>query len=428
MYKDNIDPDLFWEDDGIAYVATSGINLQTVDLTTGNFSASRSLWNGSTGIYLEGPHIYKKDGYYYLLTAEGGSGVNHAVTMARSREIYGPYEGYSGNPVLTNAKTTEYFQNVGHADLFKDANGNWWTSALAWRSGPQALVYPMGRETVLSPVTWNEGEWPVFSPVRGVYSGWSTPLSEDDISDGTSIYSPDIIDFEPGSNIPEHFGYWRWPVSESYVVSPPDHPNMLQLNPSSFSISAGAKNITLGYLAPNLNLSLIMRRQTDTLFQYNVDVSFRPELDGEEAGVTLYLNQVQNMALGIVMLPMSNTTNSTASTLAPYLRFIVSGLGGLETNIPPPLVTPVPASWLADPVRLYIRAENETYYTFSAASSSKPYETIYMGTAPATIVSGGTGDFTGSLVGAYATSNGGNGTTPAYISRWRYRGIAQRVV
>jgi beta-xylosidase len=139
-----IDPDIFWGADGTTYVATAGTFLQTVDLEIGNFSEPRSIWNGTTGEFLEGPHLYKKDGYYYLLVAEEGSVLNHSVSMARSKDIWGPYESGPANPILSNAHTSEYFQNVGHTDLFQDAHGQWWSAALAWRSGPEAVTYPMG--------------------------------------------------------------------------------------------------------------------------------------------------------------------------------------------------------------------------------------------------------------------------------------------
>jgi beta-xylosidase len=94
----------------------------------------------------EGPHIFRKDGYYYLLVAEGrlkveillasfgsdrqagGTGVNHMVTMARATTIDGPYKSNPSNPILTNANTSTYFQTVGHADLFQDASGNWFVT------------------------------------------------------------------------------------------------------------------------------------------------------------------------------------------------------------------------------------------------------------------------------------------------------------
>ncbi|EAU31779.1 predicted protein [Aspergillus terreus NIH2624] len=171
----DIDPDIFWDDDGIAYVSYAGISQQTIDLETGATGPATKIWAGSGGRTREGPHIYKKDGWYYLCIGEGGTELDHRQTIARSRNVTGPFEGYSGNPILTNANTTEYFQTVGHADLFHDSNGKWWGIALATRSGPAWRVYPMGRETVLFPVTWKEGEWPILEPVRGEMSGWKLP-------------------------------------------------------------------------------------------------------------------------------------------------------------------------------------------------------------------------------------------------------------
>ncbi|KAM6507174.1 hypothetical protein FALCPG4_018556 [Fusarium falciforme] len=364
-----IDPDIFWDDDGTAYIASAGTYLQTVDLETGILSKPRNIWNGTTGKFLEGPHIYRRDGYYYLMVAEGGSGLHHSVTISRSTDIWGPYESYPENPVLTNRNTTEYFQNIGHADLFHDARGQWWAAALAWRSGPEGKSYPMGRETVLTPVTWGGRRM-------------------------ASLYAR--------------------------------HPNTLRLSPSHANITAGWENYTAGYQI--VNLTMITRLQTATLFEYSVDVSFQPSASDEEVGVTVFLNQVQNINLGIVMLRADVTTKAnTNSMLVPHFRFLVSGLGSEEKNIPVPSIKPVPEAWLRGPIRLSIRAENATHYTFYAASSSQPKITYELGQAPATVVSGGMGPFTGSLIGVYATSNGGNGCTQSYISRWRYRNVAQEV-
>ncbi|KAH7008935.1 glycosyl hydrolase [Ilyonectria destructans] len=360
-----------------------------------------------------GGPTYRKDGYYYLMVAEGGSGMNHSVTIARSTNIWGPYESYAENPVLTNRNTTEYFQNIGHADLFQDARGRWWSATLAWRSGPEGKTYPMGRETVLTPAAWEEGGWPDFTPVRGVESGWYLPSSRDIPGDGIFIDEPDVVDFKPNSTIPANFGYWRWPDRDAYTVSPPGHANTLRLTPSFANITAGWRNYTAGYQIANL--TMVTRLQTATIFQYSVDVSFTPKARDEEVGVTVFLNQVQNINLGIVMLPADEAANST---LVPHFRFLVSGLGSDEKNVPAPSVKPVPQSWLLDPIRLSIRAENSTHYTFYAASSSQPKIVYELGQAPATIVSGGMGPFTGALLGVYATSNGGPGSTESYVSRW----------
>lgn len=111
--------------------------LQQIDLETGEVTESISIWNGTGLPYPEGPHIYKKDGWYYLLIAEGGTELGHRANIARSRKITGPYESDPSNPMLSNNDTGEYFQTVGHADLFQDGNGEWWGLALATRSGPE---------------------------------------------------------------------------------------------------------------------------------------------------------------------------------------------------------------------------------------------------------------------------------------------------
>ncbi|KAF5863948.1 hypothetical protein ETB97_009055 [Aspergillus alliaceus] len=86
----SIDPDLFWDDGRTVCVAIAGTNLQMIDLKTGTVGISKQIWNGTTGTFLEGARLYKKDGHYYLMTAEGGSGMNHSVTIARLRNIMGP--------------------------------------------------------------------------------------------------------------------------------------------------------------------------------------------------------------------------------------------------------------------------------------------------------------------------------------------------
>jgi beta-xylosidase len=396
---DYIDPDIFWDCDGKAYITSAGTYLQEVDLRNGSLSEPLSIWNGSQGVFLEGPHIYFKDDFYYLLVAEGGSGLNHSVTIARSRNITGPYEDNPSNPVLTNRNTTEYFQNIGHADLFQDAHGNWWSAALAWRSGPEATSYPMGRETVFTPVEWPSGGWPTFAPVRGIEQGHKLRQSLHVEGDGPFIARPDDVDFTPGSKLPRNFIYWHWPQKTAYVVSPPDHPGTLQLTPSSFSITDGYENITAGYDIGHR--TLVARKQTDTLFQYSVDIKFAPKAANEEVGVTAYLNQVQNHALGIVNMQMNASINATAGQQsALYFRFITSSKGSLESLDKTLVLVPVPEEWKQSPIRLYIQAQNETHYTFSAASTKKISDKRVIALGEASTLIGGQGDFTG----AYRTT------------------------
>ncbi|KFX89152.1 hypothetical protein V490_07202 [Pseudogymnoascus sp. VKM F-3557] len=119
----------------------------------------------------------------------------------------GPYESYAGNPILTNKGTDEYFQTVGHADFFTDREGNWWGAALSTRSGSDFAIYPMGRETVLYPVSWPEGGWPVAEPVRGEMSGWHRPAVAPPRPDEIVVDGADVVDFGHGEKIPENWGH-----------------------------------------------------------------------------------------------------------------------------------------------------------------------------------------------------------------------------
>ncbi|KAI1773395.1 glycoside hydrolase family 43 protein [Hypoxylon cercidicola] len=437
-----IDPDLFWDDnddnddaDGRLYVATQGVVLQELDLATGELSQPPvSLWNGTGGAWPEGPHLYRRDGWYYLVIAEGGTELNHSVTVARSRGVAGPYEAYARNPVLTNRGTAEYFQTVGHGDLFQDAAGNWWGMALATRCGPTYAVYPMGREAVLFPVTWEEGAWPVLQPVRGAMSGWPLPPAnrEDVPGDGPFNSDPDVYDFSEGSSIPRNLVYWRVPRAGAFTTTA----DGLQIVPSRNNLTGTPLSATTPELSGQRGLSFVGRRQTDTLFTYSVDLTFRPRQPGQEAGVAVFLTQVNHIDLGVVLLAgagnSSNSTCASRQTRQLALRFRAEGTGGA----PEPQIIAIPEDWLdgdAVRIRLQIEAANATHYSLAAMPAADPDARILVGTASAALVSGGNGSFVGSLVGAYATCNGAGAGVEcpeggnAYFNRWRYSGMGQYI-
>jgi beta-xylosidase len=418
-----IDPDLFWDDDGKSYSATQSIILQELNLDTGALSPAVSLWNGTGGVWPEGPHLYKKDGFYYLLIAEGGTATDHSVTMARSKNLKGPYVAYERNPVLTARGTNEFFQTVGHADLFQDTNGNWWGVALATRSGPEYQIYPMGRETVLFPVTWKEGEYPVASTVRGKMSGWPLPKPTRDIpGDGPFNGDPDVYDFNStAAAIPKHFVYWRVPRVGTFTPTAQG----LQVVPSRNNLTG---QMTPKELTGQAGLSFVGRRQTDTQFKFSVDVSLAPGTQNTEAGVTVFLTQYNHLDLGLVR------TNGALS-----LRFRAEAQD-VSVPVPASVTVALPASWAAatGAIRLEIHAANRTHYTFSAGRVSSNGDVAEcskktVAAASAQLVSAGTGTFVGSLVGVYATCNGdGSGTScpqgeNAYFQRWRYTGEAQAI-
>ena len=168
LKQQGIDPSLYFENGKCYMVSNPGdaIWLCEINPKTGEqLSESKKLWQGDGGRYPEGPHIYKKDGYYYLLISEGGTELAHHLTIARSKNIEGPYESNPANPILTNCSRlgqSLQIQGTGHGDLVQAANGSWWMVFLAYRNYGGSYHH-LGRETYLAPVEWKEGEWPVVN-------------------------------------------------------------------------------------------------------------------------------------------------------------------------------------------------------------------------------------------------------------------------
>jgi beta-xylosidase len=165
-----IDPSLFFDpSSGKAYLVGSRspgpstkIACFQIDVETGEkLSEEKELWHGTGGIYPEGPHIYLHNSYYYLIIAEGGTHEGHAVTMARSKSLSGPWEASPKNPILSAAGTDRYVQCTGHCEVFEDKNGEWWGVCLGIRMGALGL-YGLGRETFLVKGKWSEDGWLSF--------------------------------------------------------------------------------------------------------------------------------------------------------------------------------------------------------------------------------------------------------------------------
>ena len=186
-----IDPSLFFDDDGRAWYVGNWIPpdpefegqaeiwLQEVDIEASRLIGERHyLWRGCCGgVWAEGPHIYKRDGWYYLLISEGGTSFDHAMAIATAPDITGPYVSNARNPVLTHRHLSYDYpiSGVGHADLVELEDGRWYSVALGWRlvDGQYGIL---GRESFLVPVVWEQEPypwkehqhwWPVFSPESG---------------------------------------------------------------------------------------------------------------------------------------------------------------------------------------------------------------------------------------------------------------------
>lgn len=191
---EGIDPSLFFDQDGTAWVVNNGmpegepryeghraIWIQQFDLASMKLVGPRKvLVDGGAKPatqpqYVEGPHLFRRGGYYYLNTAEGGTGEQHAEMIYRSRKVTGPYVPWDGNPILTQRDLApgrpHPVTSTGHAQLVELKDGSWWAvflGTLPYRGNQ----YNLGRETFLLPVTWHDG-WPVILP-----HGKSVPMVE----------------------------------------------------------------------------------------------------------------------------------------------------------------------------------------------------------------------------------------------------------
>ncbi len=188
LNSSGFDPSLFHDDDGRkwllnmvwdhrpGYPQFGGILSQEYD------PAQRQLIGPVTNMFagsplglVEGPHLYKRDGYYYLLTAEGGTFLTHAATVARARKLTGPYEIMPGNPLISSAHNGRLrLQSSGHGSFVENADGSWLLAHLCRRPRDGRSI--LGRETALQPIEWRDG-WPCLA------SGGQEPLDEVKVPD-----------------------------------------------------------------------------------------------------------------------------------------------------------------------------------------------------------------------------------------------------
>ncbi len=280
-----IDPSLMWDEDGKAYYVghgnlsgqqawkdQQGVWLQQLDLQKQKLFGRRSqltFGHANNAVWTEGPHLYKINGNYLLMVAEGGTGFNHSVTVHHSKDIWGPYISDSINPVLSHRHLGKEFpvHSVGHADLVQTQNGDWWSVMLGkrWVDGHTLLA----RETFLSPVVF-EGKTPVFNPGIGHLSA--------------EQQRPDLP-WTPFEKSParDNFSNEQLALEWNFLRTP--HKKWYALNNEKLSLQL--RKETLSELS---NPSLVARRIEHHNFTASMSMSFSPVSENEIAGMTLYRN------------------------------------------------------------------------------------------------------------------------------------------
>lgn len=224
-----IDPSLFFDEDGACYYIGQRENsaggqyfgdceiwIQRLDPAAMKLTGeAKAVLYGfqRRAVWPEGPHLYRKDGYYYILHAESGTEQNHCVVIARSRNVWGPYEYCPFNPILTHRHLGKSYPVtcVGHGDLVEDRHGNWYMVMLGCR--PQQGYTLMGRETFLAEVVWEDG-WPVVNPGIGrLKSSLEVPGEIQEMT----VPEKRVYDFS-GTKLPAEFVMLRNPAPGTVSV------------------------------------------------------------------------------------------------------------------------------------------------------------------------------------------------------------------
>lgn len=167
--QDGIDPSFFFEDGKTYFMSTGkddfgnqGIIQSQIDLQTGvKLTPSRCVWKGTGGRFVEGPHLYRIGGYYYIFASEGGTEYGHMITLCRGGSPWGPFENAPNNPILTNRNKAPYpIQAIGHGELVTGTDGNWYLVSLGFRQIDTWMPFHhLGREVFLTPVWETEDGW-----------------------------------------------------------------------------------------------------------------------------------------------------------------------------------------------------------------------------------------------------------------------------
>jgi xylan 1,4-beta-xylosidase len=389
-----IDPSLFFDDDGKVYLTTAGssgcaarICQSEIDIKTGKrLSEIKPLWSGTGGSSPEGPHLYKLNGYYYLMIAEGGTEYGHGETIARSRSPWSPFEAYSRNPILTHRNfKASLIQGTGHVDLVQAHDGSWWAVFLGFRPASR-LAHHLGRETFLAPVTWSDDGWPIING-----SGTVTPRM-------AVRTLPQELQPAP-------------PVRDEFSASKLDLPwNFVRnLDTSRWSLTERAGWLRLKGSAATLEDTeappvFVGRRQQHFDGEILAQIDFQPTRPGEEAGLALRMNNRHHYEFGITQMNGERVV---------YLRYVIGSIRAEAAQKP----------IRAGHVRLQIRSSPETY-RFSYAVGDGPFQVI--GEVETRYLSSEVADgFNGVFVGMFATGRGKNSAAPADFDWFEYKALAK---
>lgn len=289
LNSSGFDPSFFHADDGRKWYLNmvwdhrpdrsffNGIVMQEYDAANQLLVGEPEyIFRGTELDYTEAPHLYRFGDYYYLLTAEGGTGYGHAITVARSTSINGPYDADPNGPMVTTRNDPDWpLQRAGHGDLVELADGSIYTVFLVSRLFGESRHSPLGRETAIQPVELTDDGW------LRLPGGNALPVASIDAPGLSQAEHDPIIehdDFNDASlNIVYQWLRTPWP-QEIYSLS--ERPGYLRL---------------FGQESPGslFRQSLVARRQSSERFTAETSLEFEPRNFQQMAGLIIYYNSAK---------------------------------------------------------------------------------------------------------------------------------------
>lgn len=377
-----IDPSFLFDSDGKAYIVNNdspdgpplydghrAIHIHDFDWKSGKVTGEPVIIvNGGVDIsekpvWIEGPHLYHIGEKYFLMCAEGGTGPDHREVIFESNSPKGPFKPCRINPILTQKDLNPLRQNAvtcaGHADLVEDVNGNWWAVFLAVRPYGTEGHDIMGRETFIHPVEWVDGQ-PVITAPHEVLVPHAQPESHSELWNAQGL-AKDAF-------------FIRNPQSDSFKV---DSSGRLRLKASDVKVT------------DHKSASAIGRWATENAFTVTATLDeFTPVYGEDIAGILLYQDDGCNIVLGKSLDPEGHD----CVKLTAISKGVLTHMASLRLK-----------STLT-PVKLKVEADGKGHYIFSAAEGDGPYRLIGIPIPASNISTSTAGNFTGTMVGVYATA------------------------
>ncbi len=269
--EDGIDPSLFHDEDGRHYMLLNrGARILELDNTCKKqITEAKLLYYGAQKRVPEGPHLLKKDGWYYLFLAEGGTGPGHRITVARSKELFGNYEPCPYNPIMRQQDEKAGIQRCGHGKPVCTQNGEWYMVYLCGRrlkrEGQSFSI--LGRETALDPITWTLDGWPLVNHLKGPSVIQKKPFIE--------LNKNTVLSIEEQGKDDKEWMSPRPPENDGIEISE----NRFRIKGSIVPLSSvAARNI-------------LVRRQTAFAFDATATMKIPDLQKGQEAGLTCYYDE-----------------------------------------------------------------------------------------------------------------------------------------